>query len=235
MVEHNMSGLKNLNAKRIYDLLIKEELIGSYGKIKFDLNGIELIVKERNVVGNIIQDWIGEWLKRNGISFEMPDNTQDFPDFFLDVNDKKNNLLEIKSFDFDRSANFDIANFQAYCRSLKTKAYRLDADYLVFGYTMNSKGDIKIENMWLKKIWEISGGSEAYPIKVQQKQGVIYNIRPIAWCAKGGQRYKCFRSKQDFVKALYDTLIKYPRTRGESKDWLKEVIRNYKEHTGKSL
>jgi type II restriction enzyme len=224
-----------LNAKKIYKALVEEGLIGSYGVIKFSLEDVELVVNDKNVVGNIIQDWIGEWMKTRRIQFKSPDSTQEFPDFFLDVDNEKQNLLEIKAFDYDASPNFDIANFEAYCGSLKTRAYRLDADYLIFGYNMDHKGKIKIANIWLKKIWEIAGSSEAYPVRIQQKRGMIYNIRPIIWYGEGSHRYACFESKLEFVKALHQTLLKYSKTRAASGTWLEEVKRNYKVHTGNEI
>src|SRR6266536_5864671 len=110
-------------------------------------------------------------------------NPQTFPDLYLNPDDEKSNLLEIKSFDFDGKAGFDIANFDAYCNSLLTSSYRLDSDYLIFAYSMEGT-DITISNVWLKKIWEISGSSGKYPIRVQDKKNVIYSIRPIAWYFK---------------------------------------------------
>ena len=224
-----------VNAKELHNILIKKKLIGSKGIISFKLAGVSMTVKTRDVGGNIIQGWIGEWMKGEKIVCEEPENTQEFPDFYLDPEDKKNNLLEIKSFDDNKDANFDVANFQAYCRSLKTNAHRLDADYIIFSYIMDEKGIITIKNIWLKKIWEICGPSEAYPIKTQQKQKVIYNIRPIVWYSTGSSKYKPFRTRKDFVIALYKTLLKYPKTKEESGDWLEEVEENYLEYIGNKL
>ena len=132
----NLIGRK-VTTKEIYNLLVKGKIVGSEGIISFKLAEVSMAIKSKDVVGNVLQGWLAEWMKSKGIIFEEPENSQEFPDFFLDPNDKKNNLLEIKTFDDDRGANFDVANFQAYCRSLKTNAHRLDADYLILSYTMD--------------------------------------------------------------------------------------------------
>jgi len=227
---------KKINAKELYNLLVKKEkLVEEEGKILFSLKDISIVVMSRAVIGNILQNWLEEYLKKRKIDFGTPKNRQEFPDIYLNTKNSKKDLLEIKAFDLDKGANFDIANFQAYCRSLKENSYRLDADYLILGYRMDEEGNVKIGDIWLKKIWEITGSSGAYPLKIQQKQKVIYNIRPSVWHGKGKSRYPPFKNKRDFVMALYKTLLKYPRTKDESNGWLDEVRLNYKKHTGKEL
>ncbi|PIN84757.1 MAG: restriction endonuclease [Candidatus Diapherotrites archaeon CG11_big_fil_rev_8_21_14_0_20_37_9] len=220
---------KELTAKDIYDILINDEkLIGEKGNILFSLKGISVTIKSKDVIGNIIQDWFAGWLDSKGIYYSLPTNTQKFPDFHLSKGNSQIGLLEIKAFDRNAGPNFDIANFESYCRSLKSNAYRLDADYLIFGYQMDSSFDIEISDIWLKKIWEISGSSEAYPVKIQQKQAIIYNLRPSNWYSNGKLRYPPFKSKVEFVLALNDTLNKYPKTKPTSKGWLKVVNENYR-------
>ena len=67
-------------------------------------------------------------------SYSVPDNTQEFPDFIIH-NEDFDELLEVKC--FTDSPNFDVANFSAYCRSLVTKAKRLNSKYLIFEYEQN--------------------------------------------------------------------------------------------------
>lgn len=83
----------------------------------------------------------------------MKENTQAFPDFLLHKSRNDIGLLEIKTFDSQKSANFDIANFDSYRRSLLSEAYRLDADYLIFAYELDSNGFLTIPKIWLRKIW----------------------------------------------------------------------------------
>ena len=41
--------------------------------------------------------------------------------------------------------------------------------------------EFSIDNVWLKKAWEISSPSGKDPIKLQVKRNQIYNIRPCTW------------------------------------------------------
>ena len=230
------SVMVKFTAREIFEALTrKEELIGVRGTIDAHFHGLSFVIKNRNIVGNMIQEWVGEWLKARKIDFAVKPNTQAYPDFFLNPSNKTIDLLEVKAFDYNRSANFDVSNFQGYCRSLKIDSFRLHADYLIFAYAMDELGEITIKKMWLKKVWEICGPSDAYPIKVQQKQKVIYNIRPVVWFSMGKPRYPPFETLQEFVLALRDTLMKYPRTKDESGTWLNDVTKNYVETTGKEL
>lgn len=224
-----------LTAQQIYDKLINDEaLVGKIGHITFSLNGLDVKINTKDTVGNLLQEWLEAWMVANDIVYIENPNRQTFPDFFLDPSNDKKGLLEVKTFDKDRGPGFDIANFDAYCNSLLTNAYRLDSDYLIFSYSMNNSGDITIENIWLKKIWDIAGGSGTYPLKVQEKKQIIYNIRPVTWFSSQST-YKPFNSKEEFLQALNETRYQYANTRASNNHWLQKVLKNYKEHTGVDL
>lgn len=214
-----------LNANQIYQKLLDENILEVSGKITFNLLDVDVEITTRDVIGNILQNWLEEYFKKNNIEFDVPGNSQEFPDFYLKKENGKSDLLEIKTFDTDRGPNFDIANFESYLSSLKEKPYRLNADYLILGYTMDQQGNISISNIWLKKIWEISAPSNAYPVKIQQKRGMIYNLRPCIWFSKNGQ-FRPFQNKIEFIEALYQTLKKYPKTSTSADSWLKELKTN---------
>src|SRR6201986_4992378 len=185
----------NITAQELFTKLVDEyKLVGQQGTILFTLNNLPVKVESKDSVGNMIQEWLIGWMKSENLSFEVNPSSQKFPDIFLNLTDKKKGLLEIKAFDFNRGAGFDLANFESYCNSLLTDAYRLDSDYLILGYKM-TKHEITIHDIWLKKIWEISGGSGPYPIKVQEKKKVIYNLRPINWYSDS-TTFKAFESKE---------------------------------------
>ncbi len=187
--------------------LEKPTLIGG---TKFKISNIEIDVEGKDGLGGLIEEWFGLWATQKGLSVFNPKtlgNSQTFPDYF--VGDSKEGLLEIKSFDLDASPNFDIANFESYCESLANNPSRLDSDYLIFGYKLVGN-TLKIEEVWLKKIWEICGPSERWPLRTQTKRGVIYNIRPINWYSTRAS-FKPFNCKDKFVEALYKTQKKYLR------------------------
>lgn len=215
----------------LYTELREDGLVGAVGSIKMELLNIDVTINDKSSIGNLIQEWLGSWMKSKSIYFRTNHNTQDFPDFYLSENDQEK-LLEVKAFDHSKSPNFDIANFDAYVRSVRTNSYRLNADYLIFGYTL-TEGVLKIENVWLKKVWEISCPSDRFAIKTQVKQNKIYNIRPSNFVSEHN-KYKCFGSRQEFVTALKMTLDKYVN-QSYGKEWMESVATNYKASLAEEL
>jgi type II restriction enzyme len=116
-------------------------------------------------------------------------------------------LLEVKTFDDNANPAFDLANFDAYCLSVSQMPFRADADYLIFSYKLNN-GVLSIKQIWLKKIWEITRPSQEWALNVQNKKGIIYNIRPATWYSERA-RFSTFNSKQEFIEALFQTQEKY--------------------------
>ena len=220
--------------EQLYKKLVDEyKIIGEKGVINFSLKNLTISVQTKDTVGNLLQEWLKAWFQKEQIDFEENTNSQTFPDFLLDKDDHKKGLLEVKSFDFDRGPGFDLANFDSYCNSLLDNAYRIDSDYLILAYQMNN-GVISIKNVWLKKIWELACPSSTYPLKVQEKKSVIYNIRPSIWYSERS-KFKPFNSKEEFLSALNNTRYQYPQTRHTNGHWLRNVLKNYQEHTGVSL
>ena len=203
--------------------------------IDFKLKDLRISIETKDTVGNLLQEWLKAWFQKMKIEFEENNNSQIFPDFYLNTHNKKVDLLEVKCFDWDRGPGFDLANFDSYCNSLTVDAHRLDSDYLILSYEM--KGSvITIKNVWLKKIWELSSPSGTYPIKVQEKKKVIYNLRPTKWYSVSNRtRFKPFDSKEDFLAALNETRYRYPQTRHDNGHWLPAVLKNYELHTGIKL
>ncbi len=223
-----------ITADKLYKKLVKEyNIIGETGSIKFTVKDLSILIKTKDSVGNLLQEWLKAWMLSESIDFEENTNSQSFPDFLLDNDDHTKGLLEVKTFDYDRGPGFDLANFDSYCNSLLTHAYRLDSDYLIFAYEM-SEGIIKIKDVWCKKIWELACPSSTYPLKVQEKKNVIYNIRPSIWYSERA-KFKPFNSKEEFLTALNETRYQYPQTRHTNAHWLKNVLKNYKEYTGEEL
>lgn len=220
-----------ISASELYTRLTKDyNIIGQKGVINFTLKDLTISINSKDSVGNLLQEWLIQWMRTQYISFEENPSSQTFPDIYLDLDNKRKGLLEVKSFDWNRGAGFDLANFDSYCQSLLTDSFRLDSDYLVIGYKMEGS-EITIANVWLKKIWELSGGSGTFPLKVQEKKSVIYNIRPITWYSTGA-KFKPFKSKEEFLSALNETRYQYPKTHHDNSHWLSKVLKNYEEHTG---
>lgn len=88
-----------LTAQEIYNKLINEDKILTLkGQINFYLGDVNIIVKQKDVVGNIMQEWLQGWMDSNNIEYAPDTNSQMPPDFYLNPDDKTKNLLEVKAF-----------------------------------------------------------------------------------------------------------------------------------------
>lgn len=221
-----------LTAQQLFSKLIDLHLQCKNGSIYFNLAGVSVKINTTDTVGITLQAWLKQYMTDNNIYFSEPANTQEFPDFFLDKNDSYKHMLEVKAFNYNATPAFDIANFESYCSSVKEKPYRLDADYLIFGYTMNDSGDITVKKVWLHKIWQIAGTSQRFALKTQVKRDMIYNIRPNN-DFKAGKKGP-FRSKDEFLFAIYKTLVSY-KGKAFADDWKQTLSINYQKYYGYKL
>lgn len=219
--------MKKITAQELFEQLKSARLYEHSGAIVFHLAGVSVKINTTDTVGITLQAWLKQYLLDNNIYFSEPHNTQEFPDFYLDDIAAEKHMLEVKAFNYFATPAFDIANFESYCSSVKIKPYRLDADYIVFGYEMSENGDITIKKLWLRKIWQIAGTSKQYPLKTQVKRGMIYNIRP-------NSNFKFdndgpFNSKDDFLKAIYLTLVSY-KGQAFADEWKTTLTENYENY-----
>ena len=111
-----------------------------------------MTIDTTDTVGNSLQRWLKEWLIKNDIYEHEPENTQEFPDFYLSASNPKDHMLEVKAFNYNATPAFDIANYESYIASVAEKPYRLAADYIILGYVMDNDGTITIKKIWLKEM-----------------------------------------------------------------------------------
>lgn len=227
-----------LTAEEVYNKLVNnDKILTKKGQITFTLGDINIIVKQRDVVGNIMQEWIEGWLKKNNIDYSLNDNTQMPPDFYLDPDDKKEGLMEIKAFNYKGGPGFDIADFHMYEREIAQKPWMLHVTYLIFGYDMADDGTVTIKKVWQKKVWEMSrpmksGANQTiWPINLQIKKGTVHKMRPAKWYGKSS-RFSIFECLEDFLAAMEETVYKNKDTRDDAQDWLQKVLDNYEKHYG---
>lgn len=226
-----------LSAQEIYDRLLNDDhILELKGQIRFFLGDVNIIVKQKDVVGNIMQEWLQGWLEAKGIEFAPSENTQMPPDFFLNPDDRTKGLLEVKAFNRNGSPGFDIADFRMYAAEIQEKPYMLDVDYLIFGYDMSADGIVTIKDVWLKKVWQITRRMENFPINLQIKEGVIHKIRPGVWYSKRATDYAIFDCLEDFISAIEETTFKEPKLRTSvASTWLTVFQKKYKDWYGKEL
>ncbi len=211
-------------AQQLFDRLKAEHIVGARGRISLELLNLTIDINDKSATGDLLQEWLGAWMSQNGVYYRTDHNTQVFPDFYLGESNTAD-LLEVKAFDYDAAPNFDVAPFDAYVDSLKTKSYRLDADYLIIGYTLKD-GVLTIKDIWLKKIWEITCPASELPLRVQRKRGKIYNIRPYNF-KNNSAGFQPFCSKEDFVNAIKETLGQYSMRTEHPDSWIRDVSRPY--------
>ena len=226
-----------LTAQEIVDRLLNvDNILDLKGEIKFYLGDVDIIVKQKDVVGNIMQEWLQGWLDKNDIEYAPSENSQMPPDFYLNPDDKTKGLLEVKAFNRNGSPGYDIADFRMYAEEIQEKPYMLDVDYLIFGYDMNESGVVSIKNVWLKKVWQITRRMANYPINLQVKDGVIHKIRPGVWYSQKATDYAIFDCLEDFICAMEETTFKEPKLRDSiASTWLEKFQRNYKARYGHEL
>lgn len=223
-----------LTGQEVYRTLIEEyNLLSLTGQIKFFLGDVDIIVKQKDVVGNIIQEWLQGWFDSKGIEYALNDNTQMPPDFFLNPDDRRVQLLEVKAFNRSATPAFDIADFRMYEEEIVEKPYMLDVDYLIFGYDMSADGVVVIRDLWLKKVWEITRRMDQWPINLQVKANVVHKIRPGVFYNNRGT--PMFRCKEHFVSAIEQTVYQNPKTREESGTWLRRFQDSYYRFYGERI
>ena len=192
-----------MKAEELYELLKESELMNLHFSGFHKVGDFDINLDRANVIGNIIQEWVYEWLRTNNVEFER-DEGQLPPDLFLDPEDKTCNLVEIKAFNYQESPAFDIAEPLAYLEEIVKRPYMLYTDYLIFGYKMDEEtGIITIENIWLKKIWEICSPSKTKGLPIG---GQAVKIRPSKWYNKTKRATPNFVSLEDYLSAFVDLL-----------------------------
>lgn len=229
-----------LTANQVLEKLVNEDkILTKEGQIRFYLGDVNIIVKQRDVVGNIMQEWLEGWLQHNGVEFASNPNTQMPPDVFLNPDDKTKDLLEIKAFNYRSSPGFDIADFRMYEKEIVTKPYMLDVTYLIFGYDMSKDGIVTIKRIWKQKVWEITRPmidrkKIEWPIGLQQKGGRVHKIRPAKWYRQSN-KFNTFTSVEDFLSAMEQTVYQNMETRTDGPGWKQKMETNYLKFYGKKI
>lgn len=225
-----------LSAQQVYDKLINEDkILELQGQIKFFFGNVDIVVKQKDVVGNIIQEWLQGWFDNKGIEYAPSENTQMPPDFFLNPDNKKKDLLEVKAFNRAASPGFDIADFRMYEEEIIEKPYMLDVDYLIFGYDMSRDGIVTVKDLWLKKVWEITRRMDGWAINLQIKQGAVHKIRPGVWYSNKKGNIPMFACLEDFLAAIEETVYQNPKTHDSAATWKKKFIASYKRYYEEQL
>jgi len=210
--------------EELYNKAVKE-IKGQKGVIQVTIGGIPKTSNSNDIIGNCVQEWIPQWLEDNGLKLETNPHSQAFPDFTAMIDGKRYDM-EVKCWNHDNAPAFDIANFDGFYREIYENPNKLFAHYLIFGYTPTKHG-FTIQEIYLKRIWEITSPSTKYPLGVQVKQGKPYAIRPFAF--HKGQQSK-FTGLEDFVNAIYEARKIFGFDgRVDPAEWHKKVLSHIEE------
>ncbi len=224
---------RKVTAQEIYNELVENFRIKEkIGLVEIKLGNITAKYNGKDAIGDLLQEWLGEWFKSKSYYFRTKANTQEFPDYLLSESDTSD-FLELKTFNAEASPAFDIANFDSYCTSLLKIPERIDADYLILSYKMVDS-QLSIDNVWLKKIWEMTSPSGKDSIKLQVKRNQIYNIRPCTWYSER-LKFLPFTDRLSFINAIAETHNQYPQCDKYKDNWLQNVKLKFQQNTGATL
>lgn len=220
-------------AEKLIKQLQTDGIVGATGKINATF---ELATKEESVniqkqiirpssVGQIIEEWLSAYMDDRNIYYRAQ-KSQESPDYFLNKNSNKKDLLEVKV--YGKSAAFDLGNVRGVCNTLPDEVYKLDMDYLIIHYAMNNvTGDIVIKDIWLRKIWQVAGKEVTAPHRLsrQVKNNQVTTIRPIGM--KKPNPKAQFSNMEEYLNALYIEYAEIEKTKKKQEEWLTKIVINY--------
>ena len=143
---------------------------------------------------------------------------QSSPDFF---NRDKTYEWELKG--FKDKPGFDVSNFTSYINQLneingvKRKLYQ--TKYIIMNYSLIG-GIAKIKDYKICNVWDIVSYKGIYPISLQNKKGMWYNIRPCSFKEMDDSE----KTPEKFIDQICKAIKKCPN-KIENKD---TIIKNIK-------
>jgi type-2 restriction enzyme nlaIV len=118
--------MNTVTPRELFESLVeKDRILEIKGQIRFYLGDVDIVVKQKDVVGNIIQEWVVGWLQKNKYDFRINTNSQMPPDLYLNPENLTVDLLEIKAFNREATPGFDIADFNSFQKEIIAKPYML--------------------------------------------------------------------------------------------------------------
>jgi hypothetical protein len=179
-------------------------------------NGKTIPIANTNLVGDLLEDvFYPSYVEACPDIKEGP--PQASPDFYA----ADEFHLEQKS--FAGTPGFDIANYASLLDQLSEKGGLVKklfkTKYLVFQYAMVGSV-IKITNFWMLNIWDLAKYDGMYPIGVQNKRGMWYNVRPGA----ASSWTDTSKTPRLFLEKLFDSIDSCPHLEAAKKMAVKASI-----------
>ena len=226
--ELNKLSLISIDKNREDIIKISKEFIGHYITLtaEFSFNGKKIILRDCNVIGNILEDIFVKEYSEKILSFEKGPK-QESPDFWT-----TNKLYEYEIKCFTKSPGFDIANFNSYIDQLQIPGgvYKkiFLTKYLVFEYQI-SENKIYIKDFKFLNTWDIMGYNGKNPMTVQNKKGIWYNLRP---CGKK-EWIKNSKGPYLLVNKILESIEKCPNNIKDKEEKKQSIEKQFKELTDK--
>lgn len=199
----------------------KEQLEGKQGNITINFANHPIVYSGNDIIGNSLQEWLPSWFTYLEVDIKPGEHTQEFPDFVANFDGNQYDV-EVKAWNCNNSPAFDIANFHSFLNQTFKSPSKLNAYFIILGYKPNegfSKG-FTVEQVYLKRIWEITNKSQKYPIGLQVKRDTPYAIRPCAF-----HRKESFKNREEFIEAIYKAFKLFPSSvlHFTAEEWLLKV------------
>ena len=126
-----------------------------------------------NIIGDCMENIVAQQIKQQIPTFASGPR-QASPDF-------QNNEYEWELKTFHKTPGFDVSNFSSFIEQviqpggLLRKLFR--TQYMVFEYEIRP-GGVTIVNFWTLNLWQLFNYDGKYPISLQCKRNIWYNLRP---------------------------------------------------------
>jgi len=149
--------------------------VGKKIRLTGDFFGRSLPIMNPNPVGDLLENIFYPFYKEVCPDFEEGPKQQS-PDFF-----GYGQEFQFEQKAFCESPGFDISNFTSLVHQLSKpgglvkKLFK--TKYLVYEYGID-KSAFVIKNFWMLNIWNLPTYGKTYPISMQVKKKMWYNIRP---------------------------------------------------------
>ena len=205
---------------------ICESLVGCEIKLNFSItlkNGEKYIgdIDNCNIIGDCMENVLFPIINKKIPSF-VQGPKQSSPDFYNGVD--KEWEWELKC--FGNTPGFDISNFNSYItqinNNLERKLYK--TQYLIFKYASNDKC-IKIVDFKLCNIWNLINYNGKYPISMQCKKGMWYNIRPCCFTDFNNT----IKTPYLFIKQICRAISETPNPIANKSDIIKNIESQFNE------
>lgn len=173
-VEMNMPTKTNYPNLEALDRLCKS-FVGKKIYLTACFNGRSLPIMNPNLVGDLLEDIFYPFYKDAFPDFEKGPR-QESPDFFVHGQE-----FQFEQKVFYESPGFDISNFTSLVHQMSKpgglvkKLFK--TKYLVYEYSID-EGAFVIKKFWMLNIWNLPTYDNTYPISMQVKKKMWYNIRP---------------------------------------------------------